>query len=254
MNQFFPVNRIFPVTLSCILIIFPGCASVSVGNIHHKGTPPGKLPEKIVVQEFIAPYDNFRVDREGKELDTFIHSEQHALGLALVEQLTKYIAPASLLPGGKSLPKKSGENIWRVRGTFEEVNQGSRLLRAGVGFGAGKTKMETRAEVDDLSSGKPVEILSMVTTGGSGLTPGAWAAFTPAMAFYWPGAIANAGGGVISGLSADRNRTAREITAALSEYCFQHGLIPESRTRRPKHLGSLPSLQRPDFLVPKTGL
>jgi hypothetical protein len=86
------------------------------------------------------------------------------------------------------------------------------------------------------------------------MAPGAWAAFTPAFVFYWPGAVANAGGASLSGISVDRKRTAREITATLSEYCFQHGLIPERRMREPKKLGLFPAIQRPDFVIPKTGL
>jgi hypothetical protein len=52
----------------------------------------------------------------------------------------------------------------------------------------------------------------------------------------------------------DRKRTAREIAATISEYCFQHGLIQKRRLRRPKKLGELPALQRPDFIIPKSGL
>lgn len=227
-----------------------GCASVSVGNITPKGNAPKKLPDRIYVQEFAAPPENFRVDRNDHDLMVFVKNERRALATALVEQLTKYVAPARILAEGTPLPKG---NFWLVHGTYDRVNQGSRLLRAGVGFGAGGTKMETRAQVSSLIQSHPTPFLSMITTGGSGLAPGAWAAFTPAFAFYWPGAIVNAGGASLSGLSIDRIRTAREITATLSEYCFQHGLIPERRTRRPKKLGLLPALQRPDFIVPKTG-
>jgi hypothetical protein len=134
------------------------------------------------------------------------------------------------------------------------VNQGSRLLRAGVGFGAGGTKMETHVQIANLSQGQTHPFLTLLTTGGSGLAPGAVAAFTPAFIFYWPAAVANAGGGALTGLSQDRKRSAREIAAALSEYCFQHGLITEKRTRRPKKLGQLPAFQRPDFVIPKSGL
>jgi hypothetical protein len=66
--------------------------------------------------------------------------------------------------------------------------------------------------------------------------------------------VANAGGASLGGLSVDRARTAREITAALSEYCFANKLIAENRTRRPKKLGMFPSVQRPDFVIPKKGL
>ena len=233
-----------------LLLSLSGCASVSVSNINDKGTPPKKLPSKIFVQEFTAPYDVFHVDRSDEKLLTFVKNERHAMALDLVQQLSKYIAPAQILPEGAPLPQG---NIWLVHGTYTRVNRGSRLLRAGIGFGAGGTKMETHVLVSLLSSKQPDTFLSLLTTGGSGLAPGAWAAFTPALVFYWPYAVANAGGASLSGISLDRQRTAREITATLSEYCFQQGLIPERRTHRPKKLGLLPSLQRPDFIIPKTG-
>ena len=231
-------------------LLLCGCASVSVGNIHAKGSAPKKLPAKIYVEEFAAPYDNFRVDRGGRDLEAFIKEEKHALASNLVAQLTKYIAPAEIAPQGTALPKG---NYWLVTGTYSQVNQGSRALRMIVGFGAGGTKMETRVRISDLSETGAPAFLTLLTTGGSGLAPGAWAAFTPAMVFFWPGAVANAGGASLSGVSMDRTRTAREITATLSEYCFQRGLITESRTHRPKKLGQFPPIQRPDFVIPSSG-
>jgi hypothetical protein len=213
--------------------------------------PPRKLPEKIYVREFVAPLENFRVGRNNHDLKAFVAYERRSLASGIRDQLSKYIAPAEILPEGAAIPKG---NYWLVRGVYERVNQGSRALRIIVGFGAGGTKLETRVQVLDLSRSEPAPFLTMFTTGGSGLAPGAWAAFTPVGAFYWPGAVANAGGASLGGLSVDRTRTAREITATISEYCLQQGLIPERRTRRPKKLGLLPAFQRPDFVVPKSGL
>ena len=178
-------------------------------------------------------------------------AERLALAENLKAQLSKYIAPTEILPEGNTPPKG---NFWLVKGIYDRVNQGSRALRIAVGFGAGGTKFETRVQVCSLSTGRPEPFLSMLTTGGSGLAPGAWAAFTPAGAFFVPGAVANAGGASLGGLSVDRARTAREITAALSEFCFEKSLITERRTRRPKKLGLLPAFQRPDFVIPKKGL
>ena len=168
---------------------------MSVKNITQIGTAPKKLPFRIYVQEFTAPYDTFRVDREGKDFMAFVKKERHDLAISLVEQLSKYIAPAEILPEGRPVPLTK-QNAWLVHGTY---------------------------------------------------------AFTPAGAFFVPGAVVNAAGASLSGISMDRKRTTREITATLSEYCFQHGLISERRTRRPKKLGQFPSFQRPDFVVPETG-
>jgi len=228
-------------------ILFAGCASVSVANISSKGLPPKKLPSKIYVQEFAAPYDNFHVDRSDNDLLTFVKNERRALAETLVDQLTKHIAPAEILPEGRPLP---AGNYWLIRGVYDRVNQGSRLLRTAVGFGSGGTKMETRVQIANLSGYWPDTFLTMITTGGSGMAPGFWAAFTPALVFYWPAAVANAGGASLSGISLDRNRTAREITATLSEYCFHQGLITAQNTRHPKKLGLLPALQKPEFSLP----
>lgn len=243
----------FPLTASalCLALSLTGCASVSVGNIFPKGTAPKKLPQRIYVQEFTAPLDSFHVTRTGHDLEDFVKGERLALAKNLQAQLSKHLVATEILPEGKPMPRG---NYWLIKGIYDKVNQGSRALRIGIGFGAGGTKYETRAQACLLSTGKPEPFLSMLTTGGSGLAPGAWAAFTPAGAFFIPGAVANAGGASLGGLSVDRARTAREITAALSEYCLQKGLITERRSRRPKKLGLLPAFQRPDFVIPKKGL
>ena len=233
------------------LLTLSGCASVGVGNVFSKGVAPKKLPARIYVQEFKTPQDSFRVDRGGKDLTAFIAGEKLALARATVAQLSKYVAPAEVLVEGKEPPRG---NYWLVTGIYDRVNQGSRALRTIVGFGAGGTKLETRVQVSSVSRKEPAQFLSLLTSGGSGLAPGAWAAFTPAGAFSVPGAVANAGGASFGGLSIDQKRTAREIAATISEYCFQHGLIPERKTRRPKRLGELPAVQRPEFIIPKSGL
>jgi len=251
LNLFHPVSISFRFLLAASLLTLSGCASVGVGNVFSKGDGQKKLPARIYVQEFKSPHDSFRVDREGNNLTTFIAVEKLALAHAIVDQLNKYVAPAEVLVEGKVPPRG---NFWLVTGIYDRVNQGSRALRTIVGFGAGGTKLETRVQVFSVTGKKPSQFLSLLTSGGSGIAPGAWAAFTPAGAFSVPGAVANAGGASLGGLSIDRKRTAREIAATISEYCFQHGLIPERKMRRPKRLGELPAVQRPDFIVPKSGL
>ncbi len=251
-QHFFSNIPLFTGLLGLALILsMGGCASVSIGNITAKGTPPKKLPSKIYVQEFSAPLENFRVDRSKNDLETFVKNERLALAQNLVQQMSKYLAPAEILAEDEKMPRG---NYWLVKGEYDRVNQGSRLLRALIGFGAGGTKLETSVKVLDLSVKKPAPFITLMSTGGSGMPPGAVGAFSPAAPLFVTGAVVNAGGASLSGLSIDQNRTAREITAALSEYCFLNHLIPERRTRRPKKLGLLPPFQRPDFFVPKKGL
>ena len=226
-----------------LLFLLPGCASVSIKSICFGDGAPQKLPDRIYVEQFKAPPLYVHVNRKGKDLKELIAQEQLHLAEDLIERLNKHIAPTVLLPPGATPPQG---NYWLVRGSFEVVNEGSRLLRAGLGFGLGKTKMETTAQLLDLSKTYPELLLTITTTGGSGIAPGAAAAFAPIAPLTLPTTLLNvggsAGGALGTGISVDRRRTAREIVAAISEYSVQHGLIQKSRGLHPKRLGEIPPL------------
>jgi len=228
-------------------VVLGGCASVSVRDLEKQSLPPSALPKKIFVREFSVPPDSFFVGRENEALEALITSEKHALASDIAKNITKLVAPCEILPQDKPVPKG---NYWLLQGNYIDVYQGSRLLRVLVGFGAGKTTMETRAVFYSLGSGKPQAFLSLETTGGSGISPGIVGAMNPAGALSLPGALANALGASLGGVSLDRNRTSREIAAALSEYCYEQNLLPEKRLRRPKKLRELPAFQWPEISLP----
>ena len=179
-----------------------------------------------------------------------IQSEKHAFAIELSKQIAKRVAPCTILTKNKPMPKG---NFWLLSGNYVQVYQGSRALRILIGFGAGKTTMETDAVFLSLATPKPSLFLSLKTSGGSGLSPGVVGAMNPAGAlslFSVFGAFGNAVGGSLGGLSTDRNRTAREMAAALSEYCYEQKLLPKSSLRRPKLLHHFPSLQWPEIHIP----
>lgn len=227
--------------LFCLFLL--GCASISIKSSSLGESDPQKLPDCIYVEKFQAPPSYFHVSRKGKELLALVEEEQKHLAEDLVKRLNKHIAPAVLLADGSAPPHG---NYWLVRGSFEMVNGGNRLLRASIGCGLGKTAMETTAQLFDLSHNDPELLLTMTTTGGSGFLPGAAAAFAPIAPLTLSTTLVNAGGssagGLGSGISSDRWRTAREIVAMISEYSVQHGLILKSRALHPKRLGEIPPL------------
>jgi hypothetical protein len=225
--------------LFALSIFTSGCASISVydsGKFH--GNSPTQAPEKIYVREFSAPDNAFRVDRAGESLQDFQELKKERMMTALVKRLSERVAPAEALAANTPAPKG---NFWLLEGRFDSVEQGSRLLRAGIGFGAGATKLETTSVLSSLKGEKPVRMLVIRTTGGSGAEPGAVAGFNPlTMAFVPIGMAMNAAGGARGGLSSDTTRTAREIVATINEFSHSHGLIPEKRRLKPKRLGQIP--------------
>jgi hypothetical protein len=63
-------------------------------------------------------------------------------------------------------------NCWIVRGQFVVVDQGNRAVQAGIGFGAGQSHVEVRAQIYTLSD-PDNPFLVFDTNGASGHMPGA---------------------------------------------------------------------------------
>ena len=208
--------------------VLSGCASISVepGTAYatkHK-------PRIVYVQTFSTAKAEFNVDRDGAELADFKVDLQKMMTAGITTDLSKRLIPASAA-GKIDFAKR--RDAWLIRGQFVRVNQGSRLLRGTLGFGAGGTKLETRVQVYDLSTGDPNPFLTFSTTGGSNAEPG----MLPSLATDPLSLVIDAAGGagnLAHGVTEDTNRTAREITAELSDYMYRSNWIPEDQWIQPK--------------------
>jgi hypothetical protein len=211
---------------SFLVLALSSCASVSVEDGTERVTQ--KMPEVFYVVDFSTEGGDFKVDRTGRELVEFKKNLQQMLKAAMVADLSdKLVIAMPARKADSSLKKRA----WIVRGEIKTVYQGSRFLRGAIGFGAGGTKVETHVEVYDLASDSATPFLTFSTTGGSGAEPGAVLALTTD-----PVQIAIGGvGGVAHGLSEDTARTAREITAELSDYMHNRGWISDAQWIKPKH-------------------
>ncbi len=206
-------------------LLISACASVSVKNVNKEvSVTPLVKPDVIYILPFQTAPGEFNVDRTGAELADFKQNLQLMLSTALVTEFPLHLAPSRIVSG---LPPRS--NAWVVSGQFIRVNQGSRLLRTTIGFGAGGTKMETRVFVYNLAAGSHVPpFLTFETTGGSGAEPGMLGSMDPV-------SLALSGvAGAAKGLSDDTKRTARMITATLSDYMYKQGWISKEQKLTPK--------------------
>jgi hypothetical protein len=199
-------------------LLVGGCASVSVTDVRHDdASVPATRPAIIYVALFDTERGEFNVDRVADELADFKKNLAVVLQESLVNQFVKSLGVATQPVNAPPASEKG----WLVVGRFTRVNQGSRALRMFVGFGAGGTKMETSVRVYDLAATPDRLFLNFETTGGSGAEPGGM-----------PGGVASvasaAAGHVGKGVTEDCSRTARMITATLSEYMALQGwILPE---------------------------
>jgi hypothetical protein len=209
-----------------------GCASVSVRKTEFRpGSKPPITPEKIFVMPFVL--QGLRVDRKGEDLDSFAAEFQTAFSKKLAERLGKNIAPATAIGAGVSVPRS---NAWLIEGSFQRINQGSRALRSILGCGLGGTKMDCVVRVYDLRQGRKEPFVVIETTGGSNAEPGAIFSGPFGAA---PRLVMTS---VTSGVSADSRRTARMITAVLSEYLADAKAPLPNKPMRAKRLGEVPGI------------
>jgi hypothetical protein len=215
------------ISVALAVVMLAGCASVSVKE-ETWSKERLALPQRIYVADYEVPAEVLAVDRSGEELEKFRQEKAKNFTAELCERITKRIAPAVPLAEGVRPAKGS----WVVEGRFLRVNQGSRLLRSVVGLGAGGTKMEARTTVSMVGTrGAKQKIAEIETTGGSNAEPGMLTVPTPI------------GGGIRAlvslaktGVSADQQRTARMITAAMAEKLEAQGYVLPGRKETVKRL------------------
>lgn len=219
------------VTGLALILALTSCASVSVQKDAEQATP--KMPRLVYVAVFDTSRGKFKVDREGSELVEFKQSLQAMMQTGLVTDLSKRLIFA--VPTNKDHGFQP-ENAWLIRGEFTRVNQGSRLLRGAIGFGAGATKVETTVYVYDLNQKTNTPFLTFSTTGGSNAEPGAVTAVGTDPLELAIQVVAGGAGNIAHGLTEDTARTTREITAELSDYMYRSGWIPKDKWIPPKNL------------------
>ena len=234
-----PFSRVAGLFLTGLTLCLASCASVSVDNIRQTSlNPPSIAPEEILILPFALNEDGLRVDRKGKDFETFREELQDRLNRNLIKKLGTHVAPARVISSEDGLPRG---NYWLLTGRFARIHQGSRLLRSTLGFGAGGTKMETIVVVQELSGRVPNKFLAFETTGGSNISQGiAGVATLPVSGPMALTSLFNAVDGIRSGVSFDTRRTAHEIAATLSDYLDQRNALGNKPHLRPKRLGEVP--------------
>lgn len=233
----FEVQSLLLPLLVFLFIFFTSCASISVTQVSEANQWRPKHPPSMI---YVAPFDTeqaeFNVDREGEVLVKFKKATAQMLQAAIVERIAKAYSPSQAIETDQKLPKEG----WMVIGKFKRVNQGSRALRATIGFGAGGTKMETEVFVYDLHPRKPVPFLAFKTTGGSNAEPGFIIESTNPISIAT--GVLGALGTLAKGITDDSMRTSRMITAQISQYMLQQKWIKPEQATEPKTYGEVGTL------------
>lgn len=203
-----------------------GCISAKVTGEEQLGDLPTNAPAVVYVQDFdLGPEDVESkkgilsdvpvVDKVANETlygqkPPVVQARElkELMATCLVQDLEKSGYVARRLDVANAMPT----NGWLVRGVFTEVQEGNRLRRAMIGFGAGRTDLQVVTKFNDLTEGPPKPFYEVDTDARSRRLPGAGPTVIlspyPAVARF-----------VLEGSDMNRSvrRTATKITQALRE-------------------------------------
>lgn len=210
-----------------LLLALTGCSSVSIQQEREVASlAPSARPAVLYVRPFEvrrgAEFDAAAA-KEGEDVESKVGS---IVADSIISRSGEWIAPGRLLAGDEAAPADG----LLVQGKILRVRQGSRALRMGIGFGAGRTLLETSVRVFNLSASATEPWLSFETSGGSNMEPGIVGALVPSPMSI-PIAVSVVGGAVTAGaigakgVTQDAERTGRVIAAAVHDKLVKRGLV-----------------------------
>ncbi len=180
----------FAAIAACLVLI--GCGSAKISEQREVGAAPTAGPAVIHVADFELDTQQIKAETSllpppppappgplgailpelpGARKAPAVRARElvDLMSTSLVEDLAKAGLTARRLSAGDPRPTSG----WLVRGVFTQVDEGNRIRRAVIGFGAGQTQMQLVVAVDDLAQGIPRPFYEVDMTAESGKAPGA---------------------------------------------------------------------------------
>ncbi|MGE0564173.1 MAG: DUF4410 domain-containing protein [Pseudolabrys sp.] len=236
--------HIRPIAALTAALVVAGCSSANISSLNVFDFGGGK-PERIIVGAIVVPPGSVQLDasvaaqlrrrarREDNELARQrLISEVSAI---ITETVVAKLTGAGLAAGGGiSTIEKADERTLLVDGTVTTINEGNRVQRNIIGFGAGRSHVSANVTVAMADSAGRKQLLSFRADADSGRRPGAVA--TAPVAGATAGAAAAAGSAAASGaagqiLRADVEVLARNLGNAIAdkviEYAIAQGWVPK---------------------------
>lgn len=224
----------------CCCLVLTACSSVSViEEKENAALAPKSAPPELLVRPFevsggaqfdVAPADEKENPRE---------KVGRLIAEGVLSRGGRWIAPSKIVDQDAKLPEKG----LLIEGRVLVARQGSRALRLGIGFGLGRTHMDTNVRIYNLAASAKKPWITCKTTGGSNMEPGLLFGLAVPSPASIP-VVAGIAGGAVStvsrshkGVTQDAKRTGRAITAVVHDRLAARGLVP--RKAWPKRGGTL---------------
>lgn len=228
------------VALLLICFALTACSSVSVvEEKENAALAPISAPVELCVRPFqVAKGAVFDV-APPRGTDDARAAVGRSIADGVMSRGARWVAPTKVLEEGEKLPGKG----LLIEGTVLRAQQGSRALRIGIGFGLGRTHMDTAVSVYNLEASTKKPWLTYKTTGGSNMEPGLITGLVAPPSVAIP-ILATIAGSAVSGVaksnkgvSQDGKRTGRAVVSVIHDHLAVKEIV--KRKAWPKRSGSL---------------
>jgi hypothetical protein len=226
------------------------CAPTAVRSIGATATDPLPRPDMVLVYDFAVSPEQVSLNRGlfarlGREASTADVTEEEAkigrevaegFATELVTRIQRLGLPAERAAAGQAVPP----GTLAITGQFLSIDEGNRMRRTMIGFGAGQSEVRALAQVALQTAHGPLLAEEFETSGASARTPGVAPMVGPGLAVR--GAAGVASSVAVSGgthalaahrteVEADARRIADELGKRLGVFFVRHGWITEKEAR-----------------------
>jgi len=172
-----PVNMTARMACLLAMLVVAGCASSKVTNLRSDNRGAIPRPERVLVHDFAATPDDVGGDAaigghyeyRSQPLTAEEIEIGRKLGADVAAQLVDEIRSVGLnaqRAAGSGFVPRNGDLL--IKGEFVEIDEGSKMKRMLIGFGAGASELKTHVEAYTVTEQGPVRLgeASVKTEGG----------------------------------------------------------------------------------------
>lgn len=221
------------------VLLLAGCHGARVTSSGPATTAALARPDRVVVTDFLLGSGNVHLDSspgsrvlraaDGTPIPEAEASAalaaRDALMQALVAKLDAYGLPAVRAPDGASL--QPGNLL--VRGDLGSVDEGNRLRRMVIGFGAGQSKVVAHAQVFSVGAdGSQHFIEALTATADSGHMPGGAMTMGAGTAMQAASGAGHVAGEASQGPEAEAASIGQALAKQVGSYAVKQGWIAAS--------------------------
>jgi hypothetical protein len=226
------------------------CAPTKVRPIGVASTDALPRPDMVLVYDFAVSPEQVslnrglfaRVGRDASRAD--VTEEETKIGREVADgfavELVKRIQRLGLPAERATADRVAPPGTLAITGQFLAIDEGNRMRRTMIGFGAGQSEVRALAQVALQTAHGPLLAEEFETSGASARTPGVAPMIGPGLAVRGAAGVASsvAVSGGVHALSerrteveADARRIADELAKQLGKFFVHHGWITEKEAR-----------------------